>query len=239
MGLASPHSSFRPGGVGTLLLLLLLPAFLGLGLWQLQRADSKAAQFEAFRARAASPTLIGWPEDDLPRYSHVQLAGRFVPGQQFLLDNMTHEGRQGYHVLTPFVLLHEPRWLLVNRGWIPADAARVQVPDVEVADNHRNVAGQLDLLPRPGLDLGSAPTAGAWPQVVFFPDMAELAARLEHPLLGYQLLLDADQPEGFVRQWGPRSMAPEKHLGYAVQWFGFAAALVVMYVVLGVRRARS
>jgi surfeit locus 1 family protein len=58
-------------------------------------------------------------------------------------------------------------------------------------------------------------------------------------LLGYQLLLDADQAGGFVRQWGPRSMAPEKHLGYAVQWFGFAVTLVVMYVVLGMRRARS
>jgi surfeit locus 1 family protein len=239
VGLSAPHSSFRPGGVGTLLLLLLLPAFLGLGLWQLQRADSKATQFAAFRAKASSPALIGWPEDDPPRYSHVQLAGRFLPDQQFLLDNMTHEGRNGYHVLTPFVLSHEPRWLLVNRGWIPADADRAELPDVGVAGHHRTVAGQLDLLPRPGLDLGPAPTGGAWPQVVFFPDMAELAARLEQPLLGYQLLLDADQAGGFVRQWGPRSMAPEKHLGYAVQWFGFAVTLVVMYVVLGMRRARS
>ena len=239
MGLTSPHSSFRPGGVGTLLLLLLLPAFLSLGLWQLQRADSKAAQFEAFSSRASSPALVGWPGDDAPRYSRVQLAGRFVPDQQFLLDNMTHEGRNGYHVLTPFMLSGERRWLLVNRGWIPAGADRAELPDVGVADHQRTVAGQLDLLPQPGLDLGPAPTGSAWPQVVFFPDMAELASRLERPLLSYQLLLDADQPGGFLRQWGPRSMAPEKHLGYAVQWFGFAVALLVIYVVLGIRRARS
>ena len=30
----------------------------------------------------------------------------------------------------------------------------------------------------------------------------------------------------------------QQHLGYAVQWFAMAAALVVLYVVLNVRKAR-
>jgi cytochrome oxidase assembly protein ShyY1 len=29
---------------------------------------------------------------------------------------------------------------------------------------------------------------------------------------------------------------PDKHIGYAVQWFGMAIALLVIYVVLGIRQ---
>ena len=239
MGLKLAHSRFNPSAVSTVLVLILLPTFTGLGLWQLQRADSKAAQFDSFRAQAEAPILTSLSGLDVPRYARVRLTGTFMSSRQFLLDNMTHAGRSGYQVLTPFLPDNEERWLLVNRGWVPAPATRDALPDVELAARKGMVTGQLDLLPRPGLDLKEDSSAqGDWPRVVFFPAVGELATQLKRPLYDYQLLLDPDQPDGFLRQWGPRSMAPEKHLGYAVQWFAFAVVLVVLYVTLNLRRAR-
>ena len=237
MGLKLAHLRFHPSAVGTVLVLILLPTFTGLGLWQLQRADSKAAQFESFRAQAELPILTSLSGSDVPRYARVRLRGRFMSSRQFLLDNMTHAGRSGYHVLTPFLPENGERWLLVNRGWVPAPTTRDTLPDVALVAREGMVSGQLDLLPRPGLDLQEDSVArGGWPRVVFFPAVGELAAQLNRPLHDYQLLLDPDQPDGFLRQWGPRSMAPEKHLGYAVQWFAFAVVLVVLYVTLNLRR---
>jgi surfeit locus 1 family protein len=51
------------------------------------------------------------------------------------------------------------------------------------------------------------------------------------------VLLDADQPDGYVRQWQAPGLPPLRHVAYAVQWFGLALALGVIYVVTNLRRA--
>ena len=238
VSLSGAHFAWRPSTVGTVLVLLLLPIFTALGFWQLQRADSKRAQFAQFESQADLPVLVGLPDDDVPRYARVRLNGEFLPGKQFLLDNMTSNGRSGYHVLTPFAPSKDSRLILVNRGWVPASGDRQSLPSVAVVATERFVSGQLDSLPRPGLALGSpAQSRGdGWPRVVFFPEMATLAEALGRDLFGYQLLLDPSQPDGFVTDWGPRSMAPEQHVGYAVQWFAFAVVLIIIYVAMSLRR---
>jgi cytochrome oxidase assembly protein ShyY1 len=35
----------------------------------------------------------------------------------------------------------------------------------------------------------------------------------------------------FVRNWQPVVMSPEKHLGYAVQWFGLGIAALTIYLL--------
>ena len=151
---------------------------------------------------------------------------------------MTAHGSSGYQVLTPFAPSGESRLIVVNRGWVPAAGDRQTLPAVPVAANMRVVSGQLDQLPRPGLALGGPPESDdhSWPHVVFFPQMAALAARLGSELFGYQLLLDPGEPDGYLREWGPRTLAPEQHLGYAVQWFAFAGVLVILYVALALKR---
>jgi surfeit locus 1 family protein len=239
VSLSTAHFGWRPSGIGTALVVVLLPTFMALGFWQLQRADSKRAQFAQFDSQADLPVLIGLPDDDVPRYARVRLSGEFLPGQQFLLDNMTSNGRSGYHVLTPFEPSGDSRLILVNRGWVPASGDRQLLPAVAVAAGDRVVSGQLDLLPRPGLALGSPAQSGdsGWPRVVFFPEMGALATLLGRDLFQYQLLLDGAQADGFVRTWGPRSMAPEQHVGYAVQWFAFALVLIIIYVAMSLRRS--
>ena len=57
--------------------------------------------------------------------------------------------------------------------------------------------------------------------------------------VGQVVLLDVDQPEGFLRDWRPPGMPPDKHLAYAVQWFGLAATVFVTWVVLSFRTRES
>jgi surfeit locus 1 family protein len=232
------HFGWRPSRIGTALVVLLLPTFIALGIWQLQRADSKRAQFAQFDSQADLPVLVGLPPDhSVPRYARVRVSGQFLPSQQFLLDNMTANSRNGYHVLTPFSPSGEDRLILVNRGWVRASGDRQTLPAVSVGAATRVISGQLDRLPRPGLALGGAGgQSSSWPAVVFFPQMEDLAAQLGRELYSYQLLLDPEQADGFLREWGPRSMVPEQHVGYAVQWFAFAVVLVIIYIGMSLRR---
>ena len=51
------------------------------------------------------------------------------------------------------------------------------------------------------------------------------------------ILLDAQEPDGFVRDWQPPGLPPERHSAYALTWFALALTLLVLYVRLALRPA--
>jgi surfeit locus 1 family protein len=119
------------------------------------------------------------------------------------------------------------------------------LPDIRVSAAPREVFGRIERLPRPGLRLaGGAPAPdAAWPRRLLFPTSAEITAQISTVrsivLRDYQLLLDKDDPDGYVRDWQPGGMDPARHLGYAVQWFGLALTVTVIYCVLMLRNRKK
>ena len=96
---------FAPSWPMTLLTLILLTLFVGLGRWQWQRGEAKQALWDAYARNDSPPALQARIDfDTVPRYQRVALSGRFDSDHQFLLDNRSHAGQPGYEVLTPFVL---------------------------------------------------------------------------------------------------------------------------------------
>jgi surfeit locus 1 family protein len=231
----------RPALLGALLVAL-AGSLMGLGFWQLGRADEKARLAAEFAASAALPALTEMPDasdEAAYHYRRLEVRGRYDSEQQILLDAMTYQGQAGYEVLTPFRPIDSRRWLLVNRGWIPAAPDRSQLPAVAVDTAVRTVVGRIADLPRPALRLGSAGAASAAPlQVLLFPTLAELGERLGRPLVGYQLWLDASEPDGFTRDWSIGGLPPTQHVAYAVQWFALAALVTVAGLVGAVRALR-
>jgi surfeit locus 1 family protein len=75
-----------------------------------------------------------------------------------------------------------------------------------------------------------------WPKVLQRIRLDLQQTQLGYPLLPVVLLLDPDQPHGFVRDWRPVVFGPERHVGYAFQWFSLATALVIIYLILNIRR---
>lgn len=223
---------------------LLFVVFVSLGRWQWGRAEHKRVLWEEF-ARGADAALEvgGRPLEAWPRYQHVQLRGRWQPSRQFLLDNRIVDGAAGYEALTPFEM-SDGRWLLVDRGWLRFNGHREQLPDISMPGDDGSetvLRGRLDTLPAAGLASGRLPppASGAWPRLTSYPRMDELAAALGQPLQGRVLLLDAAQPQGYVRRWQPPGVPPDTHWSYAIQWWCFAALLLVLYVVLNTRRASA
>ncbi len=229
---------FRPGIPATLFTAFFLPLLLWLGSWQLHRAEEKATLFAQFAAGADNAVALeSRPAglDEIPRYSRMTAEGSYLGKQQFLLDNMVEDGRPGYRVLTPLVLA-DGRVLMVDRGWVPKEFGdEARTPEIGVPEAPRQVTGQLDRLPRPGIALEGQAQEG-WPRVVVFPERADLARALGRELVPGLLLLAPAEPDGFVRNWRPAEFGPERHLGYAVQWFALAGTLVVLYLVWSFRK---
>ena len=227
------RSRFAPRPAPTLLTAVAVALFASLGLWQLGRAEQKRALAADF---AGGGPAVDWRQlpADAPRYQRVQVRGHYDPARQFLLDNMSHDSVAGLQVLTP-LLLDDGSAVLVNRGWVPWGPTRDVLPEVAVDGEPRTIVGRLDELPKPGIWLKAPPAAG-WPRLVQYPHMDELATDLGRQLAPRQVLLDPAVPDGYVRDWIVPGTTADRHLGYAVQWFAFAAVAAAIWLVLSFRK---
>ena len=224
---------FTPRLIPTLVTVAAVTAFALLGRWQLDRAEEKRALAAAFSAAGPAVEL---PADSgsLPRYQRVIARGRYDSGHQFLLDNRVHEGRAGVQVLTP-LLLDGGGAVLVNRGWQPFGRTRQDLPDVAVGEGPRRVAGKIDELTQAGIRLPAA-ASGTWPRLVNYPDMSELETQSGSRFQPRVILLDAAEPDGYVRDWRLHGTASDRNVGYAIQWFAFAATAAAIWIALSLRR---
>ena len=241
---------FRPTLAGTLATLVMLPVLIGLGLWQLRRAEEKRELMAQFSAGASTTQELDRNNiDSLPLLQSIVVRGRYDGSRQVLLDNMpstrdaADRSAPGYHVLTP--LIDDARQIvLIDRGWLPLGRTRRDLPEISVAAQPRAVRGRVADLPRAGIHLSQPPGAGdnAWPKVLNFPTMDELRALYGGALLPKIVLLDPQEADGFQREWSARfsfgEFGPERHVAYAVQWFGLAATLVVLYFVVNLKKSQ-
>lgn len=241
---------FRPRLIPTLMTVLLLPILIALGFWQLDRAEQKAlalAQFDQRLERA--PLTLGRDSVDEERdwYRPVEASGRWVGNRQLLVDNQVRNRVVGYHVLTPLLLSNgvadgEPVAILVDRGWVPAGDDRGVLPDVSIADSPVALSGHIDHGPATGIRLGGmADGESGWPLRVQYLDFDALSDLLGYPLIPMVVRMDAALPHGYLREWRPPfhgRFGPDRNRGYAFQWFALAAALLVIYLLLNVRRER-
>lgn len=229
---------FAPSWPLTLIAAVLLVAFVALGRWQWQRGEGKQAVWAEFERNPAAIPVSAAELEHAERFVRVELGGKFDTAHQFLLDNRSHAGKPGFEVLTPFETTEGAR-LLVNRGWVPFSGYRDQLPDVSFeGDAPRRISGRIEDLPAAGLPSGRSPPAltGSWPRLTSFPTQAELEQSLGAGLLPRLLLLDPALPDGYVREWSPPGLSPDRHFSYAIQWWGFAVVLLVIYFGLNFRK---
>jgi len=229
---------FRPSIKLSLALALLAFVFLRLGFWQLERKAEKTRLFEQFDnapTRQIGPALLQGR-----RFTRVEAYGHYDPARHVLLDNKIFNGRAGVHVLTPF-MLQDGRQILVNRGWLPLPPDRRSLPQVHSDDELRIIRGRLNTPSTGGPRIGDADTLvrDNWPQLVTYLDLDSVAEVLDVPLEPWLLQLDPQDDSGFEdRQWRAAFMGPEIHSAYAFQWFSIAAATLIIWITLGVRRAQ-
>jgi len=236
---------FRPNWKLTTFYLLLFPLLVGLGFWQLYRADYKQGLQDLYDQRATSApiNLSKLKADQDVAYLPVKLRGRFDNQHHFLLDNRVLNGRPGYEVIS--ALLLEPVVLMggervekvwVNRGWLPMQADRSILPVIEPVADIQEIRGQL-VRPTEGFVLADVPLSERWPEVIQTVKLTVLDER--HGVaqsLPYLLRLAASETGSFQVNWQPINTTPEKSLGYAVQWFLMALVLTGLFVWASLKR---
>lgn len=227
----SKTRSFAWPIIATLVTLASVVIMFALGMWQLDRAAEKEQRLEqiAKRKQDASvslQSLINNQQDIRDIGFHA--TGRLLTDKTFLLDNRILNGRVGYEVLTP--LETNDGLILANFGWLPAGATRQDLPSVELPTGLVELTGIVSVPQANPMIRETAEPGQAWPVVIQQTDVQVFTNFLNRSVVEFVMLVDENHPIGFERNWQPVVMPPEKHVAYAIQWFGLAIACFIVFV---------
>ena len=239
---------FAPPLWGVFVLLVSLGLLATLGVWQVERGESKQEMLAQRHAASKSNPVdfseaLGNRDGAAPAYGHrYTVSGRMDAAQQILFDNQVHDERIGYRVWTP-VVLPDGRRVLVDRGWVPlGPKGRAEPPNPAAPQTQVTMTGLWRDLPEPGMRLGDSAACqiSGWPRVLNYPTVEQLNCQYTGAVVDGLLLLDPADARGFVRDWNRQlvRMPPVRHFGYALQWFAMAAAVAVIFIVINIRRIR-
>ncbi|WP_408589775.1 SURF1 family protein [Novosphingobium sp.] len=224
------------------LLALLVPVFVALGMWQVQRLAWKEALIARVDAatQAAPLPVSRLPSGSLDAlaYRRVTLQGRFDPAGTTLVTGTSALG-SGYWVLVP-LRTEQGRAYFVNRGFVPVGS--------KVADQRRRVGlnqGQVTVIgllrltePHGTLLRANRPALDRW----YARDIAAIAAK-RGVQADPRLFIDAQglaPPSSDPAEPVPGLTViafPNNHLGYALTWFTMALLCAGLAVVLWRRRS--
>lgn len=212
-----------------------------LGFWQLARAKQKTLLLRSFAERIQHPPLTSsdlnqQKERDL-RFYRASLSGHFDNQHTLLLDNKIYQRQVGYEVFTPFMADGLSTPILIDRGFIPMGDSRDHLPVIQAITGQVTLVGLLNLPPA-YVALGQATELSSthWPLRVEFINLTTLSPFLAFQPFHYLLSLDPKNPAAYALEWKIVSVGPERHLGYAVQWFALALTLLIISIVLNHRQ---
>lgn len=232
-----------------------LPILLGLGTWQLQRKAWKEGLIHRLVERSHAPpvdlkTALALAErtHDI-EYLHVAVRGRFDHARERYLYAADEVAGPGWHVYTPLQPDAGGPPVLVNRGFVP----------VTLKDPAQRSAGQLSGdVEVVGLARGSevpgtfTPKNDAKANIWFYRDIDAMLAAPPGAGTGssggraagaYPFAIDADatpaNPGGWPKGGTTIVNLPNRHLEYALTWYGLALALAIIFASFAAGRLRE
>jgi len=209
-----------------------------LGFWQLDRMTQKQQRLASITQKQGNDSfdLLHALSLDDPRDVSVTFQGVADNQHVFLLDNQIHQSRIGFDVVVP--MLTNAGWLLVNYGWIQAPDKVRTLPTITIDNVASHFEGIISIPQNNPMITETLSSAPQFPALIQQVSIARIKQILDLDLLPYVVQLTGDSAT-FVRAYTPVVMPPEKHLGYAVQWFALALAAAFIGGIAIIKKGRS
>ncbi|WP_341677646.1 SURF1 family protein [Niveibacterium sp. SC-1] len=209
-----------------------------LGFWQLDRAALKEAWAHQYQAALDAPPLplpqAAQARDAAGR--RVWVSGRWAPERTVWVDNRTHGGKAGVHVVTPIRRV-DGSFVYIDRGWAAIDGARRVLPAPPLQAGEVKVQGVAISPPERSFSLGDASREGR-----LWSALDEVHLRAAMPAAGYYPLfvqLTDETGDGLIRDWAAPAFGAERSRAYALQWFVFSFMAFALSLWFGLRGRRK
>jgi len=210
-----------------------------LGTWQLSRLAEKKRMNAELRASLERPPIAlgDTIAADTLDGRVVSIRGHYDPRMHIVLGGWMHEGEPGVEVFTP-LLLRGGIAVLIDRGWLAAEAPAEVHPERSVEPGEREVRGRVEVLARGhrGGILRAVTRDSATILLGLRLDPDTLTARLPYPVAGFTIReLPGPGVGSTPLRTPPEPFNESMHLGYAVQWFAMAAIIAGGSIALALK----
>jgi surfeit locus 1 family protein len=232
--------------ITTIVVIAAIGVMIRLGFWQLDRMEQRRMFNQRVEIQLNSPPLDlnqalaqgSLEPDDLNtmEYRQVIVRGQYRLSETVVLRNRVWQNQPGYHLFTPLYLDGSEFALLIDRGWIPLDQREMENWGQYDEPGEVLVQGQIRLaqnnrrfgVPDPTLAPGQNGLE-AWNAV----NIERITGQVQGKLLPVFVVAAPDHDNTVMpyRMIEQPDLSEGSHLGYAIQWFSFAAVLAVGYPI--------
>jgi surfeit locus 1 family protein len=238
--MTSSTRQFRAQAIPTIAMVILAPLFIGLGIWQLDRAEQKRNQGTTLELRRKQPHLsLNTPlsiDADQLVFRKVVARGHYLNHKSVLIENRKHQGKNGFHLITPLQIQESAGILLVNRGWVAQDQVDAALRKANIEESV-TVHGEVRIPQAPAIELNQSDMAAKdvpphWP----FLTLEHFSAWSGLDIHPFVVLQSPQDDHGFLRHWPQPRVSDLMHIGYAIQWFGFFIITLLVWYRLSLHK---
>jgi surfeit locus 1 family protein len=225
---------------------------MSLGTWQMQRKAWKEGLLAKIAERThAAPVPLAdvvaersasFPEGYDPEYRHVSVNGRILHDKEQYVWAPDANAGAGYHVYAPLQPGGGDKVVWVNRGWVPEQRRDPATRAEGQVAGEVSLTGLYRAAPR---EKGSfTPDGDAGRRVYYWRDLTGMQAAAFGGAgpQAEDYFIDADaapaNPGGWPKGGVTLVDLPNRHLEYAITWYGLAATLLAVFAAFVVTRVR-
>ena len=209
--------------------IIFVPITISLGLWQIERANEKKVIISNYDKLLVSTPIALQKEQPLENWQPIETVGAY---QDLVIyeDNAINSGKAGFKVYHLFQN-GDGTFIFVHRGFIERNLIKNNLPRIDTPVGKKNIKGttlfkQTNTFVK-NIEESDIRIIQEFNTTVLIERFPILKDRYLHPFLFNLDVRDADKFQPIEK---PVNMTATKHIGYAIQWFGLCAALIILTI---------
>ncbi len=209
--------------------IIFVPITISLGLWQIERANEKKVIISNYDKLLVSTPIALQKEQPLDNWQPIETVGAY---QDLVIyeDNAINSSKAGFKVYHLFQN-GDGTFIFVHRGFIERNLIKNNLPRIDTPVGKKNIKGttlfkQNNTFVK-NIEESDIRIIQEFNTSVLIERFPILKDRYLHPFLFNLDVRDADKFQPIEK---PVNMTATKHIGYAIQWFGLCAALIILTI---------
>ena len=209
--------------------IIFVPITISLGLWQIERANEKKVIISNYDKLLVSTPIALQKDQPLENWQPIETDGAY---QDLVIyeDNAINSGKAGFKVYHLFQN-GDGTFIFVHRGFIERNLIKNNLPRIDTPLRKKNIKGtalfkQNNTFVK-NIEESDIRIIQEFNTSVLIERFPILKDRYLHPFLFNLDVRDADKFQPIEK---PVNMTASKHIGYAIQWFGLCAALIILTI---------
>lgn len=198
-------------------------------MWQIERANEKKLIIANYDKLLVSAPIALQKNQMLNNWQPIETTGTYEDTIVYE-DNAINNGKAGFKVYHLF-RNDDGTFIFIHRGFIERNLIKNNLPEVEIPTEKKSIYGttlfkQNNTFVK-NIEESDSRIIQEFNASLLIDKYPMLKDKYLHPFLFNLDLRDVNKYQPIEK---PVNMTASKHIGYAIQWFGLCAALIILTI---------